>query len=61
MTSVDLVQCLKDANSRGQLCLTVPWVIEYMSMMDSQVDTVEQYHEVLILLIDIYRFIIIRF
>lgn len=57
MISLDLVKCLNDASMKGHLCLTVPWVVQYLSMMDSQAGMVKEFRSVLIVVIDIYRLV----
>ena len=54
-TSLELVQCLDEAGSRGHLCMAVPWVVEYLSMMDGQAASQHQCRSVLLLLIAIYK------
>ena len=50
-----IAQCVLEARERGHLCLTIPWVVEYLSMMDSQALQVPQYHNLLCQLMDVYR------
>ena len=55
VVSLDLVRCLDEAGSRGHLCITVPWLVEYMSLMDSQAALQPQLHSLLLLLVAIYK------
>ena len=52
---MDLAQSLDKAVSKGGLCLTVPWVVQYMSMIDSQISSSAKHCSVLTLLIHMYR------
>ncbi|XP_031563818.1 codanin-1-like isoform X2 [Actinia tenebrosa] len=50
----DVLCYLKTALEKGNLVLTVPWVVEYLSMMDPVAPYLDYYHKVLILLVHIY-------
>lgn len=52
---LDVLQCVKEACFRGHLCLTIPWVVQYLSMMDSLALHNEYYKTLLYTLITIYR------
>ena len=36
--------------------MTVPWVVEYLSMMDSQASKVAHYRTLVTVLVDVYRY-----
>lgn len=44
---VPLLLLLKQAFDQGQLCLTVPWVVEYLAMMDQMAPHLSLYRAVL--------------
>lgn len=52
---MELVECLDEAGCAGHLCVAVPWLVEYLSMMDAQAATQYQYKNILLLLIAIYK------
>ena len=56
MEPYDILQCVKDCCDDGtNLVITVPWVVEFCAMMDSQALTIPYYRELLTCLIGIYR------
>ncbi|KAL4239001.1 Codanin-1 C-terminus [Mactra antiquata] len=55
--SLDMLECLQNAVTQGCLTLTVPWVVEYLSMMDSLAPRLEHYQTVLYLILYIHRYI----
>jgi len=55
MQPFNILRCVLEAGERGHLCVTIPWVVEYLSMMDPQAATVEHHHTLLHTLMDIYR------
>ncbi|XP_052272332.1 codanin-1-like isoform X2 [Dreissena polymorpha] len=54
--ALNLQQCLVSAFSSGTLTLTVPWVVEYLSMMDPLAPRLDVFHSVLLLLLGIHRY-----
>lgn len=54
---LDLKQCLKDASVKGHLCLTVPWVVQYLSMMDPQAARMTVCRSTLNTTTDIYKYV----
>ncbi|XP_011502578.1 PREDICTED: codanin-1 [Ceratosolen solmsi marchali] len=52
---IDLEYCLQNAAIQGKLSLTVPWVIEYLAMMDHASLQLPYYKRVLEILYCIYR------
>ena len=52
---LDVLQCVKEACARGHLCLTIPWVVQYLSMVDSLALHTDYYKTLLCNLINIYR------
>ncbi|XP_052767400.1 codanin-1-like [Mya arenaria] len=57
LPSVDLKACLCSAVANGNLTLTVPWVVEYLSMMDPLAPRLDVFQEVLLLLLYIHRYV----
>ncbi|XP_060596823.1 codanin-1-like isoform X2 [Ruditapes philippinarum] len=55
--SIDLLECLQSAVTRGTLCLTVPWVVEYLSLMDPLAPRLDHYQTVLYLILYIHRYV----
>ncbi|KAK3715043.1 hypothetical protein QZH41_012109, partial [Actinostola sp. cb2023] len=53
----DVLHYINTALRRGRLVLTVPWVVEYLSMMDPVAPYLSYYRTVLMLLVQIYRYI----
>ena len=51
-----IVQFVQEACELGHLCVTVPWVVEYLSMMDPQATMIDHYCTLLHTLMDIYRY-----
>ncbi|XP_065914692.1 codanin-1-like isoform X2 [Dysidea avara] len=52
----NILQCVKDCCNDGtNLVITIPWVVEFCAMMDSEALTVPYYCELLTSLIGIYR------
>ena len=51
-----LVQCVLESCDRGHLCVTVPWVVAYLSMMDSHAHKLTSVSSLINTLIDIYRY-----
>ena len=39
----------------GKLCLTVPWLVEYLSMMDNLAPSLDYFQQVLFLLLYVHR------
>ncbi|XP_001601592.1 codanin-1 [Nasonia vitripennis] len=52
---IDLQYCLQTAVLQGKLSLTVPWVVEYLSMMDHASLRLPYYKKILEMLYCIYR------
>ncbi|XP_014670686.1 PREDICTED: codanin-1-like [Priapulus caudatus] len=52
---VDVLQCVRRAYEHGRCVLTLPWVVEYLSMMDPLAPQLEYYERVLKQLLRIYR------
>ena len=52
---IDLQYCLRNAIDQGKLSLTVPWIIEYLAMMDPATLRLPYYKIVLEMLYCIYR------
>lgn len=52
---IDLQYCLHNAVIQGKLSLTVPWIVEYLSMMDHASLRLPYYKKVLEMLYCIYR------
>lgn len=57
--ALDVLQCVKEACSKGHLCLTIPWVVQYLSMMDSLALHSDYYKTLFHTLINIYRCVFI--
>ncbi len=55
MPCVDLALYLKSAQMSGQIGLTLPWVVEYLSQMDPTAPLLDYYQVVFLLLMQIYR------
>ena len=53
--------CLTRAIGAGRTVLTVPWVVEYLSMMDSTAPKLAHYDAVLRLLLLLYRSVALHF
>nr|XP_054759399.1 codanin-1-like [Lytechinus pictus] len=53
--TVDILGCLSLSDSKQRLILTLPWVVEYLSMMDGLASQIPVYHQTLSLLGDIHR------
>ena len=53
--AVDLVGLLSGAVASGRAVVTVPWVIEYLSMMDAMAPQTDHVHAVLCHMLHIYR------
>lgn len=51
-----LTECVCEARKKGHLSLTIPWVVDYMSMMDSHALQLTQYHTLLSQLMMVYRY-----
>jgi len=51
----DLMVFINEAKLRGHLCITVQWIIQYLSMMDPQAPILPQYNSLLGSLVDMYR------
>lgn len=51
----DVLHCIQEAGVKGHLVLTIPWMVEYLSMMDRQAGTVQHYCTLLHTLMDVYR------
>ena len=41
----------------GKLCLTVPWLVEYLSMMDNLAPNLDYFQQVLFLLLYVHRYV----
>ncbi|XP_071490581.1 codanin-1-like [Diadema antillarum] len=52
---VDVAGCLATADDHQRLILTLPWVVEYLSMMDTLAAQIHHYHQALSLLADIHK------
>ncbi|CAL1277019.1 unnamed protein product [Larinioides sclopetarius] len=55
VSPIDLPNLLRKAISNNHVILTVPWVVEYLSLMDPQAVHLEYIQESLKILIDIYK------
>ncbi|XP_071962968.1 codanin-1-like [Antedon mediterranea] len=58
---LDLVGYVKAAFLDRRLVYTIPWVVEFLSMMDSTSPHLQYYQNLLIILVDIYRFSSVKF
>lgn len=52
---LDVMHYLKKARDEGRLVLTIPWVIEYLSMIDAVSPSLHYYAQVFHFLYHIYR------
>ena len=52
---LDLTIILKNCHRDARLVLTIPWIVEYLSMMDHVAPQLQHYQTVLKLLVQIYR------
>ncbi|XP_062584326.1 codanin-1-like [Saccostrea cucullata] len=52
---LDLVECIKEALSLHRLTLTIPWVVEFLSMMDVVAPKIDHFQLTLFLLLLIHR------
>ena len=52
---VDLLDRVRTAYRHCRLVLTVPWVVEYLSMMDPIAAQLEHFQALLTLLVQVYR------
>ena len=52
---VDICECLRRAYRSERLTLTVPWVVEFLSMMDVIAPGIEYFQTVLLLLLLIHK------
>ena len=50
-----IMECVREAKSSGSLSVTVPWVVEYCSMMDRQALAVAANRSLVGLLVKVYR------
>ena len=50
-------ECVSEAVEKGHLSLTIPWAVDYMSMMDSHALQVPQIHSLLCQMVTIYRWV----
>ena len=57
--SVVVAECVCEAREKSHLCLTIPWAVEYLAMMDSHALRVTQHHSLLCQLMNVYRYIYI--
>lgn len=53
--SFDLLPCIHEAAERGHLSITLPWVVQYLSMMDTQAPLLQHYSTLLQKLVAVYR------
>ncbi|XP_072031038.1 codanin-1-like [Amphiura filiformis] len=57
---VDVLVILKNSHKYCRLVLTLPWIVEYLSMMDMVAPQLQHYQTVLILLVQIYRMLSVQ-
>ena len=50
-----IMECMREAKSSGSLSVSVPWVVEYCSMMDRQALAVAVNRSLVCLLVKVYR------
>ncbi|GAB1604544.1 Hypothetical predicted protein [Argonauta hians] len=53
--SCDIISHINEAYARGRLCLTIPWVVEFLSWVDKMSPLLDYYQEVIQLLLFIHR------
>ncbi|XP_029648667.1 codanin-1 [Octopus sinensis] len=53
--SCDTLSYLKEASTRGRLCLTIPWVVEFLSWIDKMSPLLDYYQEIFHELLYIHR------
>ena len=49
------LHCVRRALRQGRLCVTVPWVVDYLSMMDSLAPQLRPLRALSVLLLFIHR------
>eukprot|EP00058_Branchiostoma_floridae_P011289 XP_002596777.1 hypothetical protein BRAFLDRAFT_73707 [Branchiostoma floridae] len=52
---IDIMKHLQDSLRQGRTILTLPWVVEYLSMMDPMAPKLDSYKEILSILLHIHR------
>ncbi|XP_074652779.1 codanin-1-like [Tubulanus polymorphus] len=52
---IDILQCLEEAVKSGRCILSVPWIVEYLSMMDPMAYSLDYFKAIVVLLIRIYK------
>ncbi|KAI8486942.1 negative regulation of DNA replication [Branchiostoma belcheri] len=52
---IDIMKHLQDSLRQGRTILTIPWVVEYLSMMDPMAPKLDSYKEILSILLHIHR------
>ena len=54
-----LVQCVLESCDHGHLCVTVPWVVSFLSMMDGHAYKLTSISTLITTLIDVYRYLLL--
>ena len=54
---MDLAEYLRTARENGSVVLTLPWVVEFLSQMDSLASHLDTYKLAFLLLLQIYRYL----
>ncbi|KAK3592928.1 hypothetical protein CHS0354_011728 [Potamilus streckersoni] len=52
---IDLVLCLRTSVTQGRVSITLPWIVEYLSMMDFMAPHLDYYQLLLFLLLHLHR------
>ena len=50
----DLLKFVSEARVKGHLSVTIPWVVQYLGMMDPQATRIDHYRKVVTTLMDLY-------
>ena len=59
--SLEVLRYVQSAQQSGHLVLTVPWIVEYLSMMDIVTPQTEYFQTVLMFLMQIHRSVQVYF
>ena len=52
---INVTELLREARTGGNVVLTLPWIVEYLSQMDNLASQLENYKVLFGLLIQVYR------